>query len=89
MQALLVQTCSTDDVAVDSFTMMLSTHRNPQSPTQSQCALLSAAGRPEDDPPVGFWLVPLTFVRLTVMDCVKLARVKGVKAAVSAVLACI
>ena len=38
--------------------------------------------------PVGFWLVPLTFVRLTMMDWVKLARVKGVKDADSAVLAC-
>jgi len=45
--------------------------------------------RTGDGAPVGFWLVPLTFVRLTIMDCVKLARVKGVKAAVSAVLACI
>lgn len=41
-----------------------------------------------ENAPTGSWLVPLTLVRLTRMDCVKLASVKGVKAAVSAVLAC-
>ena len=50
--------------------------------------LVSSYHRAKDGAPVGFWLVPLTLVRLTMMDWVKLARVKGVKAAVSAVLAC-
>ena len=43
MQALLLQTSSTDDVAVGSFATTLSTHGNPQDSTQSQCALLSAS----------------------------------------------
>lgn len=42
-QALLLQTCSTGDVAEDSLPTMLSTHKNPQDFTQSQCALLSAS----------------------------------------------